>query len=448
MGRGRRGEERLNAAIRELLESRETGVEPDRENWLGRYPDLAPELTAFLETDDQVQWVINTAVASQPASGVRFGPYRIVRVVGKGGMGVVYEVEESVTGRRLALKVLPTCGLPDPEARTRFRREAEALTHLNHPSIVPILACPEIGGIPAIVMPLILGHDLRSIRRGLERARKPALTETGGTTLSQPEPFVVTHPDRPEERAELGGSGSDWRAIALIGLQAARAPAHAHTRGILHRDVKPSNLVLDDRGTVMLTDFGLADPGGPNQPDLTATGDVVGTLRYLAPERLHGWRDPRSDLYSLGLTLYELMVALPVFALLDRSQILRAIEQDSPPRPRKLNREIPRDLETIVLKATFKEPADRYHSAAAPASDLSRFLEGRPIVARQQGVIRHTCKWIRRHPATSIAIGVFSLILSVGILLAFAYERKRREAVEVARRSTGPSAMPPWRGFG
>ncbi|MFI5459937.1 MAG: WD40 repeat domain-containing serine/threonine-protein kinase [Isosphaerales bacterium] len=427
-------ERRLNGAIRELIKARESGVEPDRQAWLARYPEFHQELTAYLETDDQVHWLVHTLVPAEPASGVRFGPYRIVRMIGKGGMGVVYEVEESGTSRRLALKVLPTCGLPDSENRARFRREAESLTQLDHPNIVPILALHEIGGIPAIVMPLIEGMDLRTIRRQLERARNGAASSDREARADEPESHVVANPDKPEDQARLDGTSPPWRAIAVIGLQAARALAHAHERGILHRDVKPSNLVLDNRGTVLLTDFGLADPVGPGQAEITATGDVVGTLRYLAPERLHGWRDPRSDIYSLGLTLYELLVARPAFGLVDRGRLLRAIELESPPQPRKSRRDIPKDLETIVLKAIQKEPKDRYPSAHALADDLKRFLEGKPIVARLPGAGDRLARWAGRNVrAVAAAAVVLSLVIVSLSLSLVSVAKARKQALAAAQ---------------
>ncbi len=430
-------EQQLNGAIRELIKARESGDEPDRQAWLARYPEFQQELTAYLETDDQLHWLVHTAVPAEPASGIRFGPYRIVRVIGKGGMGVVYEVEEAGAHRPLALKVLPTCGLPDPDSRARFRREAEALTQLDHPNIVPILAFLEIGGIPAIVMPLIEGVDLRVIRRQLDRARKGDSSSGRETGSDGPAPHVVANPDEPEEQAQFDGTSPPWRAIGLIGLQAARALAHAHERGILHRDVKPSNLVLDSRGTVLLTDFGLADPTGPGQAEITATGEVVGTLRYVAPERLHGWRDPRSDIYSLGLTLYELLVTRPAFALVDRSRLLRAIEQESPPRPRKSRRDIPRDLETIVLKAIQKEPRDRYHSASALADDLQRFLEGKPIAARLPGAGDRLARWAGRNVRAVAATAVVLSMVIVSLSLSLASVAKaRKQALAAAEQAT------------
>ena len=172
------------------------------------------------------------------------------------------------------------------------------------------------------------------------------------------------------------------RGVAHLGRQAASALAHAHARGIVHRDIKPSNLLLDTEGVVWVTDFGLAKV---DEDDLTRTGDVLGTVRYMAPERFRGQEDARADLYSLGLTLYELLVLRPAFDSHDRIALSEHIKTVEPPRPRSIDPRIPRDLETIVLKAIEKEPADRYASADAMAEDLRRFLDDEPILRGASG---------------------------------------------------------------
>ncbi len=239
-----------------------------------------------------------------------------------------------------------------------------------------------------------------------------------------------------------------WRFVARVGVQAARALAYAHEQGILHRDVKPSNLLLDRRGNIHVTDFGLGKAG--ESPDLTATGDLAGTLRYLAPERLDGWSDPRSDVYSLGLTLYELLVLHPAFEGNDRSRLITAIARTAPRRPRAIDRAIPRDLETIVLRAIEKEPGHRYSMAAALADDLERFLTGRPILGRPVALWRRAWAWSRRNPGTAgalatgfavsgLAVGgvVFGLLMSRAAAEARASEAQtQRTAAETAGRES------------
>ena len=171
------------------------------------------------------------------------------------------------------------------------------------------------------------------------------------------------------------------QGVARLGIQVAEALAYAHGQGILHRDIKPSNLLLDRDGNVWVADFGLAKAIGTD--DLTHTGDIVGTVRYMAPERFQGTGDARADIYALGLTLYELLTLRPAFEEKDRASLIRQVTQEDPPRLRKLNRAVPADLETIVHKAIAREPGQRYAAAKAVADDLNRFIEGRPIQARR-----------------------------------------------------------------
>ena len=175
------------------------------------------------------------------------------------------------------------------------------------------------------------------------------------------------------------------RSVARIGAHVAEALEYAHQQGILHRDIKPANLLLDAQGQVWITDFGLAK--AQDSDELTRTGDVVGTLKYMAPERFKGWSDPRSDVYALGATLYELLTLRPAFEESDRIKLIEQVLHQSPPPLRQLDRRIPRDLETIVLKAMAREPGERYPTAGQLAEDLRRFAAGRPILARRSSTV-------------------------------------------------------------
>jgi WD40 repeat protein/tetratricopeptide (TPR) repeat protein len=205
---------------------------------------------------------------------------------------------------------------------------------------------------------------------------------------------------------------------------------------VLHRDIKPSNLLLDDTGNVWVTDFGLAkaDDGA----DLTHTGDVVGTLRYMAPERFNGQGDLRSDVYSLGLTLYELLTLRPAFAESDRNKLVKQVLHDEPPRPRKVNPSVPRDLETVVLKATARDPAHRYQTPAEMADDLKRFVEDRPVKARRVSDAEKFWRWCRRNPALAGALAALVLLFWVGFAgIAWNYvkaEAARKVADEARQR--------------
>ncbi|MHB8736886.1 MAG: protein kinase domain-containing protein, partial [Terriglobales bacterium] len=237
--------------------------------------------------------------------------------------------------------------------------------------------------------------------------------------------------------ASFSEAGSQyWRSIARIGIQVAEALAYASSQGILHRDIKPSNLLLDTHGTVWVTDFGLAK-ADDDADNLTRTGDVIGTLRYMAPECFQGQADARSDLYALGLTLYELMTLRPAFDEHERSKLIRQVLHDDPPRPRKLDPTLPSDLETIVLKATARDPAHRYQTPGELADDLQRFLDDRPIRARPLGFVQRGWRWCRRKPAmaglTAIAAALLVLVAVVASV-GYVAGATQRKAAELAKQ--------------
>jgi hypothetical protein len=224
--------------------------------------------------------------------------------------------------------------------------------------------------------------------------------------------------------------------VARIGLQVAEALDHAHTSGFLHRDIKPSNVLLDPSGTAWVADFGLAKGAEPEET-LTHTGDIVGTLRYMPPERFAGRSDARGDVYSLGATLYELLTLRPVFDDHDRTRLIERVLAAEPVPPRQLDRRAPRDLETVILKAMAKDPAARYATAGKMAEDLRRFLEGRPITARRVGVRERLVRWVRRRPLIAcLCAAVTLLAASLLGLGAWSYARINRAlAVEARTRA-------------
>src|SRR5207237_2299256 len=204
--------------------------------------------------------------------------------------------------------------------------------------------------------------------------------------------------------------------VARIGLQVAEALAYAHSRGIVHRDIKPSNLLLDSAGMVWVSDFGLAKT---QEQALTETGDLVGTVRYMAPERFQGVCDARADVYALGLTLYELLLLRPAFDAPDRLRLLDQISHQEPARPRVVDPRIPRDLETILMKAIEKEPRRRYPSAEALAGDLRRFLADEPIQARRIGPLERLGRWGRRNPLVAGLSAAVVLVAALGFAGVF-----------------------------
>jgi serine/threonine protein kinase len=281
------------------------------------------------------------------------GDFRILREVGRGGMGIVYEALQVSLGRHVALKVLPQHALLEPRHLQRFQREAKAAARLHHTNIVPVYGVGEENGLHYYVMQFIQGlgldevlAELRRLRRSKGAAGAEAATpDTAAKSVKEMSAQEVAQsllwgnacdaPGSPGAKAPLsdtsihlpGQSAQStlsetgrpyWQSVARIGVQVAEALAYASSQGILHRDIKPSNLLLDTHGTVWVTDFGLAKAA--DSEDLTHTGDIVGTLRYMAPERFRGQCDVRSDLYALGLTLYELLTLRPAFAETDRPQ--------------------------------------------------------------------------------------------------------------------------------
>jgi serine/threonine protein kinase/WD40 repeat protein/tetratricopeptide (TPR) repeat protein len=423
------------------------GERPSLTEYTQRYPDLAQdirELFPALVLMEQLKPPADPTGPEGAASGTRLqvlGDYRILREVGRGGMGVVYEAEQVSLGRHVALKVLAGPALVNPTYLERFRREAKAAAKLHHTNIVPVFGVGEHAGVHYYAMQYIAGegldrvlHDVRALRQQAPdgQAAAPA---SGGTVCA---PSIAasllsghfTVPAEPapgaSDTASLAGGerstpglstdasgGSYYRGVARLGAQAADALAYAHRQGVLHRDIKPSNLLLDAQGTVWVTDFGLAKAEGTDE--LTQTGDIVGTVRYMAPERFDGHSLPQSDVYGLGLTLYELLTLRPAFEDSNRARLIERVLHEPPLSPRKVDPRIPRDLETVVLKCLAKEPAERYATAEALAEDLRRFLGDRPIKARRTPWHERTWRWCRRNPAVAVLLAAVA-----GLLLAVA----------------------------
>jgi formylglycine-generating enzyme required for sulfatase activity len=250
-------------------------------------------------------------------------------------------------------------------------------------------------------------------------------------TEDQTDPVTLS-PGHPVTLSSSEGS-QYWQSIARIGMQVADALAYAACQGILHRDIKPSNLLLDGTGNVWVTDFGLAKATSDGE-DLTHTGDIVGTLRYMAPERFQGQGDVRSDVYSLGLTLYELLTLQPGFDETDRNKLVKQVMHDEPVRPRKLNPRVPRDLETVVLKAIARDPAHRYQTPAEMAEDLNRFVEDRPVRARRVSEAERFWRWCRRNPLPAGLLAGIVLAILVGFVLVFWQWRVAEEQTDIAQK--------------
>jgi serine/threonine protein kinase/tetratricopeptide (TPR) repeat protein len=373
------------------------------------------------------------------------GDFRIVREIGRGGMGIVYEAQQASLGRRVALKVLPSVTALDPRAFQRFQLEAQVAGWLQHSRIVPVYAVGVANEVPYFAMQYIEGGSLRDLIEKLKELvagadntvtanpsddgssvlalgmlsgrfapsprdsgteRRQAMGTVGAETQGR-------HPDRGEQRSIRGAVY--LRTIARLGTQAAHALGHAHEQGIVHRDVKPANLLLDRNGDVWVADFGMADVDG--DAGVTLSGDLPGTLRYMSPEQARGQRalvDRRTDIYSLGATLYELLTLQPAVTGNDKVEIIRRITEEEPVPVRRLNLAVPVDLATIVTKALSKESSNRYETAVALADDLDRFLEGRPIAARPIGPLSRTWRWCRRKPVQAGLVAALAFAVVTG----------------------------------
>jgi eukaryotic-like serine/threonine-protein kinase len=480
--------------IEELAESFlarfRAGERPPLTELVAAHPELAEEIRALFpaliemeQAGSAIGPVAGWAASRAPLGGTpleSLGDYRIIREIGRGGMGVVYEAAQESLGRHVALKVFAPWAPTDCKMIERFQREAKAAARLHHTNIVPVFGVGEHDSYRYYVMQFIQGQGLDAILGELRRLRSAPDSSPGSLTgqeATDPASLATTvarslltghfshlareprageseidyelfDPSRPRAPAasEASSDASQWasqpggsyaRTIARVGLQVADALAHAHGQGILHRDIKPSNLLLDIAGNIWVTDFGLAkaDDAG----DLTESGDVVGTARYMAPERFRGESGPESDVYSLGVTLYELLTLRPAFDDRDRARLIDRILHTGPPPLRAVDPRIPRDLETIVLKAMARHPADRYASARALAEDLERFLQDRTILARRSSASERLWRWCKRNPLVAGLTAAVFLVMAIGTTVS-AWQAARAERAASAEKAARSAA--------
>jgi serine/threonine protein kinase/tetratricopeptide (TPR) repeat protein len=439
--------------------------------WAGAIRNLLPALRGLAELGRAVEGGGITPSSDERSGegGRLFGDFRIVREVGRGGMGIVYEAEQVALGRRVALKVLPLAATMDPRAVQRFQLEARVVGWLQHPRIVPVHDVGQVDDVPFYAMQYVEGGSLADLiaelrapeGRGPDSTPGPAAGGmnslvagllSGRSAPARGEAESGRHPAGPDAGPEPSGaavartvrSRAYLRTVARLGIQAAEALEYAHGQGVVHRDIKPANLLLDRRGELWVADFGMADVQG--DAGLTLTGDLPGTLRYMSPEQALGKRalvDRRTDIYSLGATLYELLTLRPAVEGSDRQEILRRIAEAEPTPIRRLNPAVPVDLETIIAKSLSKEPAGRYETAGHFADDLGRFLEGRPIAARPVGPVARSWRWCRRNPLQAVlaaGLGMSLLVGLAGITWSWREAVRQKGLLSVAEREARDQA--------
>jgi WD40 repeat protein/tRNA A-37 threonylcarbamoyl transferase component Bud32 len=408
-------ENRFAEILAEMLEGDEQGMRPD--DWIERYPEYAVQLRSYLANRDQLEQVAGPRAAAvdafaptltpsgepvAPSVGTRiyyFGDYELLEEIARGGMGVVFKARQRSLNRIVALKMILSGQFSSAEDIQRFRSEAEAAGTLDHPSIVPIFEVGENQGQHYFTMKYVEGGSLNQV---LARNQWPI--------------------------ADM----ADLRRSAQLVADVARAVHHAHLRGILHRDIKPGNILLDSDGRPHVSDFGLAKRVESSH-GVTQTGAIVGTPSYMAPEQARA--DKRltaaTDVYSLGAVLYELLTGQPPFQSTNALDTLAQVVNKEPTRPSSIVRQLDRDLETITLKCLSKDKTHRYATAEALAEDLERWLRGEPISARPAGKLERVVKYIKRKPVTAALaaslLALLFLILIGGPLIAMREYGLRRE---------------------
>jgi WD40 repeat protein/predicted Ser/Thr protein kinase len=395
---------RIQQLLDELLDSGSTPEEV-----CGTCPELLPEVRNRWRQICGVQAELDAlfppepttpALRPEPTDLPQIPGYEVEALLGRGGMGVVFQARHLRLNRVVALKMALTSPYADPQERERFQREAEAVASLRHANIVQIYDVGESDGRSYFTMEYVEGGS-----------------------LSQ----------------KLAGTPQPARQAAALLATLAGAVQAAHQGGIVHRDLKPSNVLLTADGTPKVSDFGVARRM-EGASGLTQTGIPIGTPSYMAPEQACGKTGavgPAADIYALGAILYEVLTGRPPFRAETATETLQQVISQDPVSPSRLNARVPRDLETICLKCLHKEPRHRYRAAAALAEDLRRFLDGRSIAARRMSLPEQAWRWCRRHPglAASLAGTALTLLAGTVVSLLFAFgEKAAREQADQRKR--------------
>lgn len=441
-------QERLAGILDQYLQSIEQGTPATPERLLAEHPEDAPYLEGYLSSLKLFHRAADGLRENDPSDGVvallrtgqSIGDYRLVREIGRGGMGVVYEAEQLSLKRRVALKVLPFVAQADEKRLIRFRTESQTAASIEHPHIVPVFAIGEEQGLHFYAMQLVDGRSIGDLIDGLHSVGSREATNIDG-------PMHDRIPDvaagdrrargnairaRPDEQPDAASvrlyGGRRFRehveTVAELGAQAAEALHAAHEYGVVHRDIKPSNLLIDRGQKLWVTDFGLARCREGN--DLTQSGDILGTLRYMSPEQSGGTQalvDHRTDIFSLGVTLYEYCcLRHPLDGKTEGSRL--GVGTPIPPL-RQWDKRVPRDLETILFKAMSESPNERYASAAEMAADLRRFLADEAIEAKRPSLVTRAGKWAKkRRYAVVASLAVLLVALGAALTVEAMYNQK------------------------
>jgi eukaryotic-like serine/threonine-protein kinase len=454
----------LENLVDEFTAKMRAGSNPSIQNYLQRFPQLKNELEDLLGSVAMIEDLKRQSESpgnslSQTFAEIsrleRLGDYEIVREIGRGGMGIVFEAIHSSLGRRVAIKVLPIRSSTSQKYIERFRREAQAAASLHHTNIVSVFGVGHSEGHHYYVMEFVDGVGLDSVIRELRHQTNARLSGTSSPTHVDQSHSTRLLSDPPENDLEpdqhaltisdskslvsqsliqnLASSADRYRWAAKLVAQVADAMHYAHQQKILHRDFKPGNLILDRNNKIWITDFGLARI--ENEPSVTQTTDIIGTPQYMAPESFEGTYDRHSEIYCLGITLYELLALKPAYPQKSTQEIIRAITTSGPKHISKLAQTIPRDLQTIVHKAIARNPQDRYADAAAFRDDLMAFFETRPINARKMSLLDQSSKWARRNPLSAGLLATTCVLLVlIAIISTVAYAWQTHAIGELAKK--------------
>jgi serine/threonine protein kinase len=465
----------VDVLAEEFAERMRRGEQPSIDEYVSRFPQYADVLRSVLQPIEAVERVSSIQAAQNAVQSMRppkqLGDFRVVRELGRGGMGIVYEAVQKSLNRRVALKVINALISDSSQNQARFQREAESVAGLHHTNIVQVYGSGQDQGVHYYAMQLIDGVPLDQlidclIHRSqatvsldadrftsahavhlLMSSSKMRIAATAAAQAFEPnerpvvsdgtlplgidltESILAQEQSPPRAVIDYTLSREYFRNVARLIADVANALDYAHRQKVLHRDIKPANLILDRDGIVWITDFGLARRVDTDVA--TQTGELLGTLRYMAPEQLAGKGDHRIDIYSLGLCLFELLALRPAFET-PKQRLLDPKVYSAVPKLRTINASIPRDLETIVLKACALEPNDRYISASAFEVDLRRFLEDRPILARKVTRWESLVRWSRRNPAIASLVALSaSMLLTIAGILAYTNQIQKASLTEI-----------------